>query len=328
MKHCILILGCSLSFAIGCGHTPSEAPHSSINKRTCDHVPTSKVAANSLAAPGDNCASIGEALRNDDRLEEALVAYSKAIDLEPKNIDYHIARIGLLCDLRRFDDALDEANQCINEGLEPKVRLFVEVSRVYGLSGDNSKYMEWLSKAIELDPHNDSLLERRADAYANVNCYTEAIADYSEALRHTRMLSYELTLKRAGIYSKVGNYRAAIMDIREATNVQPPRAEPYALLAMYLATVPDNELRDGAQALQCAQLSFRIARPSELVLAERALAASYAELGSFDKAIEHQEKAISHIESEIPIEVLEQLNCYKSREPWRIGVKHSSRDPA
>ncbi len=86
--------------------------------------------------------------------------------------------------------------------------------------------------------------------------------------------------------------------------------------AWLIATSFNEENRNGYQARQlaegaCKATEYRWWQPL------RALAAAYAELGEFDKAVEYAEKAAGTAPPEEVGTIRRQLDGYKRNEPWR-----------
>ena len=93
-------------------------------------------------------------------------------------------------------------------------------------------------------------------------------------------------------------------------------------LAWSLATAPVKELRDGKRAINIVE-SLMETDETEVGLLDT-LAAGYAEIGIFDKAIQYQQQAINRLEStkqEDRLKVFEQrLKAYQQGKPWRMPV--------
>jgi TPR repeat protein len=94
-------------------------------------------------------------------------------------------------------------------------------------------------------------------------------------------------------------------------------------LAWTLATVPVKELRDGKRAISIIENLLQ-SEENEVGLLDT-LAAGYAELGVFDKAIKVQKKAIDHLQSthqEDRLEVfMKRLKTYQAGKPWRMPIE-------
>jgi Tfp pilus assembly protein PilF len=90
--------------------------------------------------------------------------------------------------------------------------------------------------------------------------------------------------RRAGAYSRKGDYAHALVDLREATKAAPDESAAFTNLAWFLATCADPFFHDGKEAVIDAT------KPCELShwkngYAIDTLAAASAEAGDFDRAM-------------------------------------------
>ena len=92
--------------------------------------------------------------------------------------------------------------------------------------------------------------------------------------------------------------------------------------AWLLATCPDQKIRDGSEALQLATRACEVTDWKDPLYLDT-LAAAYAELGQFEKAVEWQQKALANPDFEKNVDKDEfvvaqrRLNLYKSGKPFR-----------
>ena len=103
----------------------------------------------------------------------------------------------------------------------------------------------------------------------------------SRAWQSSEWTGIELAIARF----KVGDHRTAIEIIESCLRDHPPSNTGLSFHAMFLATCPDDTLRDGHRALELAQQAQQLPAREELPCLA-ALAAAYAELGIFDRAVE------------------------------------------
>jgi len=146
--------------------------------------------------------------------------------------------------------------------------------------------------------------------------YDKAIADCNEAIR--------LDPKLASAYSNRGiawgfkkNFDKAIADYNEVIRLVPGNPGAYNALAWIWATCPEERLRDGKRAVElathvCELTEWKYANPLDT------LAAAYAEVGDFEKAVERQEKAIQlTTDARNKQEYQDRLKLYQQRKPYR-----------
>ena len=89
---------------------------------------------------------------------------------------------------------------------------------------------------------------------------------------------------------QLGRIREAVAQYREALRLNPNLAGALNKLAWVLATGPDAELRNGAEAVGLAERACELTHNGEPLFIGT-LAAAYAEAGSFPEAVTTAEKA-------------------------------------
>jgi tetratricopeptide (TPR) repeat protein len=163
-----------------------------------------------------------------------------------------------------------------------------------------------------------------------------AMAFYRRGLDHLKKANYDLAVhdfKKAiekksdfieayynmGIAKKkLREYHSAIMNFETALKLEPENIKNLNSLSWLLATCNDAKFRDGKRAVKLSEKAVDLDyNPITL----DTLAAAYAEVGEFDKALSLQEEVIISLRGKADRIVLE--NCrqrflsYKNRHPWR-----------
>jgi tetratricopeptide (TPR) repeat protein len=189
-----------------------------------------------------------------ERFEEAVQEYSRALKLDS---DYLPARNGLadaLAHAGRVEDALREAELTIQQhpkNAEAQFRLGASLA----LNGQNREASGRLQQAIALAPDHPGFHQ-------------------------------ELSLR----YSRMKMYREAITACREGLRRYPLDFDLLNNLAWLLATNPDATLRNGNEAVLMAERACQLTSYRKPIYIGT-LAAAYAEAGRFDEAIVAGEKA-------------------------------------
>ncbi len=127
----------------------------------------------------------GVRLADDEKYEDAIKAYTKAIELDPTDSFAY-------CDRGYAYDEL----------------------------GQSDKAIEDFSKAIELDPTDSAAYNNRGITYQNRGELVKAIYDYSEAIRFNPTDSAAYS-NRGIVYRMRGQYERAIRDYDEAIRLDP-----------------------------------------------------------------------------------------------------------
>ncbi|MCA9020450.1 MAG: tetratricopeptide repeat protein, partial [Planctomycetaceae bacterium] len=143
----------------------------------------------------------------------------------------------------------------------------------------------------------------------------EAIKSLDEALKLKPDLVIAL-INMALIHESQRNYPAAIVDYKKAIEIEPDYWLPFNNLAFLLAGCEQDEIRDGAQALEYAQQSFDLL-PTKYWVSYAALAASYAETGQFEEAANMQREASNHAPESQKVEANRRLSLFRAGTPYR-----------
>jgi protocatechuate 3,4-dioxygenase beta subunit len=176
----------------------------------------------------------------------------------------------------------------------------------------------------EIEVHSAKLLEERHKQIQQGNQLREE-GKFAEAVEHfTRLLqqypdNFGIHLYRSQCYKQLGNYVASLADLEQCYKLHPERVAEG--LAFFLATVPEESLRDGPRAIRLAREAIEFFRKSQfngthIARLYKTLAAAQAEAGDFVAAIETQKKAIE-IEPDA-VEYRKLLERYKKGKPYRL----------
>lgn len=185
-------------------------------------------------------------------------------------------------------EAVMKARNFMEEGVPPQ--LLKKIAERFGDALDaerqheTEKAIEAYRDIIEWNPKGFAYLVRLGNVYILNRRYAEAISAYNRAL--------------------------------EMYPDPPPDTDCRNNLSWMLATCPDDALRDGKRALELA-MAAEAAHP-ESATADT-LAAAYAELGDFEKALEWQEIALTRIRRAGGVEdpMLARQDLYKAGKPFR-----------
>jgi len=104
--------------------------------------------------------------------------------------------------------------------------------------------------------------------------------------------SYKAHNSLGSVLHRQGRFREAVLHFEEALKLAPDSPATENNLAWVLATAPDPSLRNGAKAVELAQLSLRVSDGKDPLFLHT-LAAAYAETGQFPRALEVAERALS-----------------------------------
>jgi superkiller protein 3 len=236
--------------------------------------------------------SLGNALKNKGRLEEAIAEYREAIRLKKDDPVPHINLGVLLCDQKHdYDGAIAAFREAIRLKKDYPVA-HSNLGNALTAKGRLDEAIACYQKAIELDPklacaHNGLgvSLEKKGKLDEAIACYQKAIelnprhflahrnlaqvlharGKVKEAIASCRQ-AIELAPREAEAHRLLGTlladqgrYGEAVDSYREALRLDPQDHEALNNLAWLLANCPEPGVRNPARAVQLAKQAVELA---------------------------------------------------------------------
>jgi len=212
--------------------------------------------------------------------DSAIANFDEAIRLEPRYVDAYLNRAVQWHRKGEYDRAMDDHATVIQ--LDPFLALgYSNRGATFWAVGERDKAMADFNAAIGMDPKHPSAYVCRGVAWEGRGKYAEAIADYEKAVR-------------------LGRKDAELLN----------------QLAWLLAVCPDDRQRDGSKAVEYATQACEIAKWKEPEYLDT-LAAAYAEVGDFPKAVKWEEKALSLCSGSQRQRFQTRVDLYRSGKPYR-----------
>jgi len=179
--------------------------------------------------------------------------------------------------------------------------------------------MEACQQALELDPHNASARELAASLERELSEQRQRIAELRQRYQ-AEPDAAEFALRLGLELAAAGDTGAAIELLREALKRHPDDAALANALAWYLATSPQDALRNGAEAVRWAEVATRSEGLARFAALDT-LAAAQAESGDFASAVETARRAAQMAEQAGEKDVLRllerRLRFYEQGRPFR-----------
>ena len=194
--------------------------------------------------------------------------------------------------VRAEQGKLDEALRHFEASLKfnPRnTKALVNLARARALENNYAEAEAHFQAALKIKPDDADARAHYGSLLAGMGRNDEAIKHLREAIRLRPEIGTRLEL--GGVYRAAGKFREAIEQCRQALLVKPDHPEALSNLAGLLATTPDEKLRDGKEAIRCAERACALTdyKDAQKVAV---LAAAYAEAGQFDKAAAMAQKAV------------------------------------
>jgi len=155
--------------------------------------------------------------------------------------------------------------------------------------------------------------------------FDEAIEQYTKAIEAGDLSPTNMALaynNRGNCWRFKGKFANSIADYRKGIEADPKHHGPYNSLAWVLATCPQDQFRNGGEAVKLAQKAASLADPTMKPACLDTLAAAQAETGNFDEAVKTQKEAIGLLKKQrAPKSLLKELDArlklYQANKPWR-----------
>jgi tetratricopeptide (TPR) repeat protein len=224
--------------------------------------------------------NLGNAMMVKGRADEAIALYRTALAIDPTYFDA-LNNLGIaLASKGRNTEAAEAYRRAL--ALEPQAaKAHDNLGRALLNAGRVAEARAQFEKAIEIAPTHERSYEGLGSALIMANRPAEAERCYRKAIE----LQPEDEAARAGFANALflqGRAVEAVENWRKALLLKPVKPATLNNLAWVLATGPDG-LRSGAEAVQMAELSVKLAGGANPTLM-RTLAAAHAEAGQFLEA--------------------------------------------
>ncbi len=223
----------------------------------------------------------GAAQYNAGNDSAAAADFTEAIRLNNKPVNYYLFRARTRLRMGQLDDAVLDFTSVLDRDLTCADAAWGR-GRIHSSRGDWAAAARDFGRVIAVNPDDALALSARGEMFHRMNDWPRCLADYRRAV--------ELTHNDAKTLNR---------------------------LAWVLATCPAGELRDGAKALQLAELANQLTGNRDPLILDT-LAASHAECGNFERAVKVIASART-IEQENE-EFARHAAAFAAGEPWRDTI--------
>jgi tetratricopeptide (TPR) repeat protein len=177
-----------------------------------------------------------------------------------------------------------------------------------------------LDRALALVPNYPIALRNRGWAKMLKKDYDAAIADLDKAIDAAPAVATGYVY-RGECRGKKGQFDLAAKDLAEAVRLEPLSAAALNARAWFLATVPDDKLRDGPAAVKLIGQACDLSDWKTGSYLDT-LAAASAACGKFDDAVRYEEAALrdKKFAEQSSGEAKARLELYKQGKPYRQEV--------
>lgn len=156
---------------------------------------------------------------------QAIADYSKAIEIKPNYAKAYYNRATAYAAIKEYTRAIADCNKAIE--INPyEAKAYYNRGAAYGAKQEYNRAIADCSKAIEIDPLDAKAYYNRGVIYAAKEEFAQAITDYSQAIKINPGY-FQAYNNRGNIYQNKGNYKQAISDYSNAIVINPNLAQAY-----------------------------------------------------------------------------------------------------
>ena len=162
--------------------------------------------------------NLGSALANQHRLDEAIAWHHKAIEIDPKHVNAHIDLGNALYSQRKLDEAIAWYRKAIE--IDPKyAAAHFNLGHVLKAQGKVDEAIACFRKAIEIDPKFVDAFTILGNALSSQKKLDDAIACYRKAVELDSQ-SVLVWQQMGWAEYRTGNWRGSIVDLEKSCKLQ------------------------------------------------------------------------------------------------------------
>jgi tetratricopeptide (TPR) repeat protein len=259
----------------------------------------------------------GVGLADDGRYGEAVEEFSRALLLASKDCE---AYRGLIESLTRGGNREEARRQGVAalQACPNDAGVQMQLGGLLGLDGKYEEAVVHLRQAIELASDSPGAYLPVTTCLARLGQSQRVVEAAREGLR-VNPFNVDLHLTIAAAYAGIGDQTNEVAHLRIATQLKPDRVDTLNNLGWLLASSPNENIRNGAEAIELAERACELTQRREPVLLGT-LAAAYAAAGRFKDAVataeEARDKAMAAGQNEVAENNRHLLEFYRAGKPY------------
>ena len=249
--------------------------------------------------------------------DSALEDFDAAVQLDPKRWQAWHNRGVSHAMQGRFDEAMSDLDRTVE--LQPSyANAWFNRGELFYEAGDYDRAIDDYNRAIELRPEDSAAHNSRGHAYYRLGDYRTAVQNYTQAIRLDAGNAAAYT-NRGDAYADLGQYAQAARDYRAAIRIDARLGRAYQSAAWLMATCVDAQYRNPQLAVEAAERAIELDGEDDYRYLDT-LAAAFASLGQFDKAIDIQQRVVGAAPKNVVDRYRQRLELYEREEPYRDSL--------
>ena len=165
----------------------------------------------------------GDAYYMLDKYENAIKDFNKAIQFGYKNANIYFRRGFSKSSLGNYKEAILDYNNSLN--FEEREDTYISRGYVYELLEQHDKAFEDYKSALRINPNSAVALHNIANSYSRIGMYNEAIETFTKSIKiDADYLSY---YNRGTAYDMNGQFEKAIKDFNFSIKLNPLHSDSY-----------------------------------------------------------------------------------------------------
>jgi protein O-mannosyl-transferase len=191
--------------------------------------------------------------------------------------------------------------------------------------GNLAEAQAHLERSLQINPYSFMARDGLAEMLVYEGKFAEAIPHFYEAMRvYPAGATAEFHTHLAQALEHVGKTREAVAEYKLALDLDPRTGEALNSLAWILATDPDEQIRNGSEAVRLAEEACRLTGFGDAP-SLATLAAAYGEAGRFDQAEATAKKAQTLASSagnqKLSDQAQKMVDSFRAHQPFRETQK-------
>jgi tetratricopeptide (TPR) repeat protein len=260
---------------------------------------------------------MGHALYQLKEFSEAGNHYARALQSVSNHVPTLRAYALALLGSGRFEDAVAQSDRALRLDPEDAWSHFSK-GRGFSALGLSEASVDCYKAALAINPEFAETHYRLGLEWKKQGQLDRAASSFAEAL-HIQPSSHAVHLEIAELLERQKKFGDSLAHYREALRLHPESPIILNRLAWSLATCPEANLRNGTEAIQLAERACKDTADKEPAYVGT-LAAAYAEMGQFDKAVALAQKAfhaaVAAGQTNLSARQQEMLKRFTDRQPY------------